>query len=291
METKDITLVQKLEASIPHNYTMFKKSKIQSAKGQWIKYRHNRMKKTELEIYHDPNNAEVYAKIKFNPHYHMNDYRHNGNDMSAKNCINSIMAIMHEIGIVPHEYQSLKIINMEFATNLNPKANTAKMLDNIQAWRQKPIERERDEKTYMLRTGTGYKSLKIYYKGLQYGHFDEVDNNALRFEVKANMHKGCRAFGVFHVGNLLELETYQKMAKALETEARQLIFFDEKMELDGLKPKHQDFVKSCLNVEAWTAGRITDQKNRFYRLVGPYYTMKKDFEAMVTDKVRSLQNA
>ena len=55
-----------------------------------------------------------HLEINVSPHYHFNNYLHNDNDFTPKDCIKTIIDILIYLGIEQREYNELNVCNIEF---------------------------------------------------------------------------------------------------------------------------------------------------------------------------------
>ena len=87
-------------------------------------------KNTKLQLdFHKINdfNEFDYVDVCISPHYHFNNYLHNGNDLTPENCIKSIFEILDYLHIKSEELDELKVVNLEIGVNTIPETDVKRI--------------------------------------------------------------------------------------------------------------------------------------------------------------------
>ena len=106
-----------------------------------------------------------HLEIIASPHYHFNHYQHNGNDFAPTDCIEAIADILTYLGIEQEEYDSLKVVNIEFGLNLIPESDIKNLINGLLFYKKTPF-RTGAFPYYKKTDATNYKQIKAYAKGL-----------------------------------------------------------------------------------------------------------------------------
>lgn len=116
-----------------------------------------------------------HLEIIASPHYHFNHYQHNGNDFAPTDCIEAIADILTYLGIEQEEYDSLKVVNIEFGLNLIPESDIKNLINGLYFYKKTPFTIPDTKKPYFKKTdATNYKQIKAYAKGLQFLDYPQL---------------------------------------------------------------------------------------------------------------------
>ena len=98
----------------------------------YSKYQKEIQKKLQLD-FHKINdfNEFDYVDVCISPHYHFNNYLHNGNDLTPENCIKSIFEILDYLQIKSYELDELKVVNLEVGVNIIPETDVKELINGI----------------------------------------------------------------------------------------------------------------------------------------------------------------
>lgn len=69
-----------------------------------------------------------FLDLVISPHYHKNNYLHNGDDFTPLDCIKSINDILSYLGIKDSQIKGLEVVNIEFGFNLIPLSNVTNII-------------------------------------------------------------------------------------------------------------------------------------------------------------------
>ena len=99
-----------------------------------------------------------HLEISISPHYHFNNYLHNGNDFTPQQCIKTLKEILQYIAIKPDEYHALKVVNIEFGLNILPETDIQNLINNILYYKKTPFKIPEPKNEFSKRTdNTKYK--------------------------------------------------------------------------------------------------------------------------------------
>ena len=80
-----------------------------------------------------------HLEINVSPHYHFNQYHHNGNDFTPLQAISTISDILIYLGIKQREYNELNVCNIEFGLNIIPDADTKDLINGLYFYKKTPF--------------------------------------------------------------------------------------------------------------------------------------------------------
>lgn len=218
-----------------------------------------------------------HLEISTAPHYHFNDYQHNGNDFTPINAIESIIDILTYLGINKNEYNGLKVCNIEFGLNIIPETNIKTLVDGILMHKKTPFN-VGNYPYFKISNATNFKLIKAYAKGLQFVDFPNygIDINTFRFEVKSKQAKLIRKYGIYTADDLLKLETYQKLMQGIMDEWDSILLVNLTPNLSELKDLKKDeiqFVRNAKTVKFWDNLKDEKHRNTFNRNKAKYYNL------------------
>ena len=72
-----------------------------------------------------------HLEINISPHYHFNQYHHNGNDFTPIQAIKTINDILTYLGIKGNECNALKVVNIEFGINIIPDTDIKNLINGL----------------------------------------------------------------------------------------------------------------------------------------------------------------
>ncbi len=215
-----------------------------------------------------------HLEISISPHYHYNNYLHNGNDFTPENCIKAIIEILSNLTIQSHEYTELKVVNIEFGLNIVPETDIKKIINSTLYYKKtKFITPEAEHPYFRITDGTKYKQLKTYAKGLQFIESPEygIDPNTLRYEVKSKKSANISKYGINIITDLLRLETYQRLKQELIDEWENVLIINQTPDFSTLKNNVVQFIRMATNNQFWSDLIIDKNRNKFARCKNRYY--------------------
>jgi hypothetical protein len=227
------------------------------------------------------------------PHYHFNNYRHNGNDFAPHQCINAIKEILTELGIKENEYNDLKPINIEFGLNVIPTMDIKNLINGLYFHKKTKFNRGSGITEYFkITNSTAFKQIKAYAKGLQFSDYPEygINLNTFRFEVRSKQFKNIVKYGIHTLNNLLKMDTYKRLGNELLNEWEQILLIN----LEPNKCKGNTIITNVKKKDFWEKIIGGENRNKFSRYKKKYYSIldKKDnlhtqIKGQILDKINS----
>lgn len=228
--------------------------------------------------------------IIFKPHYFFNDNKHNGNDFSFNDCIKTILnfKVIFQIDLL-----LLKIVNIEFGVNVIPKINIEDLITYISFHEKNEFKNDvglvYSKRSYSpKRNGTAnkYKIIKAYAKGLHQPEYCDI--NTFRFEIKSKESKYINTFGIYTFDDLLNIEVYDKMANALNSEFNEVLILDNITDFGNLSPKEQVKIKFYNNSFSWYKIINNPYRNSFSNNKNKYLNLINKVENNIKNQVQKL---
>ena len=241
-----------------------------------------------------------HLEINVSPHYHFNQYRHNGNDFTPLQAIKTISDILTYLGVKQREYNELNVCNIEFGLNIIPGANTKDLINGLYFYKKTPFTIPDTKKPYFKKTdATNYKQIKAYAKGLQFLDVPQygINPNTFRFEVKSKQAKNICKYGINTATDLLNLETYNRLGQSLLDEWENILLTNQTPDLSNLKPDEVQFIINAKNFDFWNDMIQPKYRNKFGRYKDKYYSILKTknnlhhlIKLQIIDKLINLQS-
>lgn len=234
-----------------------------------------------------------HVEVSISPHYHFNNYLHNGNDFKPLNCLKVLKDIFMLLQIRKAEFTLLKVVNIEYGVNLIPSIDIKDLINGISYHKRTPFLIPDSSKPYFKITdATKYKQIKAYAKGLQFNDNPEygIDINTFRFEVKSKQSKCISKIGINTVKDLFNEDVYKELYQSILDEWESILVLNNYMQ-------NMDYLREAAETNFWK--EIMDDKHRikFIRERDKYYkklTSKNNFhhqiKLLIIDKVTSFQN-
>ncbi|WP_242133375.1 hypothetical protein [Aestuariivivens marinum] len=238
--------------------------------------------------------------IYFKPHYFYNNNKHNANDFSVLDCVNTIQKFIKTFDISPIYYQ---VINIEYALNIIlPQhlidvrelliylifhgKNRFYTLKNYQYCRFSSSIKECGKSNV-------YKIIKAYAKGVQFPEF--TDKNTFRFEVKSNRKAYINNLGIVTLDNLLNPNIYSVLALNIQKEFDEVLIIDEITKPEISNAKRKNHLKR-LNPLHWEK-LLNKSQNVFRQNIKTYYKdlntceshLKKELKKLIFSKILELK--
>ncbi|AZA52059.1 hypothetical protein [Chryseobacterium sp. G0201] len=219
-----------------------------------------------------------HLEISISPHYHYNQYHHNGNDLTPDNCIKTVLDILTYLKIEPHEYNILKVVNIEFGLNLTPDIDVKTLVNGLYFYKKTVFMiPESKNKYFKITHATNYKQIKAYAKGLQFSEFPEygINQDTFRFEVKSKKSANINKYGIKTVSDLLKIETYAILAQKILSEWENVLIINNSPDFSNLKTEEVQFISKSRKVEFWDDLKQEANRNKFARYKEKYYKILK----------------
>lgn len=239
-----------------------------------------------------------HLEINISPHYHFNQYRHNGNDFTPENCIKTVIDILTYLGIEPNEMNAFKVVNIEFGLNIIPKIDIKNLINGLLFYKKTHFKT--GVFPYFKKTNaTSYKQIKAYAKGLQFADFPqyEINENTFRFEVKSKQAKNIKKYGIWNAIDLTKLDIYKTLNQTLLDEWESILLVNQTPIFSNLKPDEVQFIQSANNVDFWNDLITEKHRNTFGLIKRKYYNMLQRnsnlhnlIKLQIIDKLFNLQS-
>lgn len=220
-----------------------------------------------------------HLEINISPHYHFNDYKHNGNEFSSKNAIKTLIAILTYLGIDQQEYDDLNVCNIEFGINIVCETDIKNLINGLLFYKKtRFIIPDINKKPFFkISDTTKEKVIKTYAKGLQFAKIPEygIDINTFRFEIKYKKSRPLkRILNKENVtaNDLLDFETYKIFSQQLINEWEQILLITFDYNLNSLKADEVLFIQKANKVNFWIDMMQPKYRNKFGRYKEKYYS-------------------
>lgn len=237
-----------------------------------------------------------HLEMNISPHYHFNQYRHNGNNLTPENCINSVSDILTYLGIEPQEYEALKVVNIEFGLNIIPDADVKNLINGLLFYKKTKFKT--GDFPYFKKTdATTYKQIKAYAKGIQFEDFPEygINPNTFRFEVKTKQSKYLKGkeIRIYTATDLLNLETYNRLGQTLLKEWENILITNLTPDLNGLKTDEVQFITDAKTFDFWDEMyrvKFARSKEKYHSILGRKNNLHHLIKLQLIDKLFLFQN-
>lgn len=241
-----------------------------------------------------------HVEISISPHYHFNNYQHNGNDFTPENCIKTILDILTYLRIKPHEYSLLKIVNIEFGLNIVPEMDIKSLINWILYSKKTSFVVPNSEIPYFKITNTTkYKQIKAYAKGLhchEVLNAPEIDANTFRFEIKSKKSANIKKYGIDTAIDLFKPETYQRLAQEIIAEWEHILLINKSSDFSGLKKTEVEFIQKTNEKDFWRElitekhrNTFGENKVKYYKLLSGKGNLHTKIKGQIIDKLIDLQ--
>ncbi|MBL1220212.1 hypothetical protein JET18_05145 [Chryseobacterium sp. L7] len=238
-----------------------------------------------------------YRQLEINtsPHYHFNQYRHNGNDFTPENCIKTIIDILSYLGIDAVEYRELEVCNIEFGLNIIPEIDIKNLIDGLLLYKKTPFKIG-DFQYFKKTDATTYKQIKAYAKGLQFVEIPKygIDINTFRFEVKTKQAKKIKMYGILTADDLITPKNYPNLMQEIINEWDHILLINQRADFSKLNSADMEFVRNAEIFDFW--GRLIIEKHRntfscnkvrYYKILQGKNNVHQRIKNQIIDKLYS----
>lgn len=235
-----------------------------------------------------------HLEINVSPHYHFNQYRHNGNDFTPENSIKTIIDILNYLGIEQREYNELKVVNIEFGLNIIPETDIKSLIDGLYFYKKTPFKA--GAFPYFKKTdATSYKQIKAYAKGLQFLEFPQygINPNTFRFEVKSKQAKNIEKYGIENADDLTKLNIYKTLSQTLLNEWENVLLINQTPDFSNLKSDDVQFIQSANKIDFWDGMyrvKFARYKEKYFKILQGKNNLQHLIKLQIIDKMFSFQN-
>lgn len=236
-----------------------------------------------------------HLEINISPHYHFNQYRHNGNDFTPENCIKTITDILSYLGIEQNEFKDIKVCNIEFGLNLVPEIDIKNLIDGILFYKKTPFK-VGDYPYFKKTNATKYKQIKAYAKGLQFADVPEygIHTNTFRFEVKSKESKYIKKLGITTIDSILEIDVYSAFKQELIKEWDFVLSTAQKLIYSNLTTEVSNYIRTAKKISFWNdlidnkqRNTFSDNKRRYYKMLKGNNNVHSQIKVQIIDKLVS----
>lgn len=241
-----------------------------------------------------------HLAISISPHYHYNNYLHNGNDFPPEICIQNISDILEYVSIKSDEFNALKVVNIEFGLNLIPETDIQNLITNILFSKKTPfIIPKKENGFFKITNATAYKQIKAYAKGLQFADFPQygINTNTFRFEVKSKKSVNIKKYGIDTVADLLEIETYKRLGQEILNEWENVLLTTSTPDLRALKPSDVQYIQTANKKDFWTGligqfhrDKFAREKAKYYKILTGKNNLHTQIKGQIIDKLLQFEN-
>ncbi|WP_433834644.1 hypothetical protein [Flavobacterium anhuiense] len=194
-------------------------------------------------------------------HKYWNAGLHNYNDFNNE-ALNAVLKDLKDNFNINADQCTLKCL--EIGINITPPIPTNEILDNCFLHKTKPFEFQKnsDEGKYKQVQHSQY-IIKIYNKALHYRSKEiKIDNEILRFEIKFTKMEKLNKKGIYSLQDLINYGLHNFKSDLLN-DWKNVLFFDETIQIDTLDTKLKNRVREYANPNYWTGLLSNNQKKNF----------------------------
>ncbi len=249
--------------------------------------------------------TEHHLDIIIKPHYYYNSYKHNSDDFTIYESVYVITKILDDLDIY-EEINHFRVINIEFGLNFIVPLYDKDLIGFTEYWKRTQgltDSQYKYSKKFSSTDANGrlhfYKVLKFYCKGIQENAVCSPDT--LRFEIKSMQFKYIsKVLGIENVGDLLDLNVYDRMAKEILTSVKELLIIDNNIDVENtnLSDRELKKLKEYLNPYTWyktlqlnDRSAFTDKKKRYFKLLNKMgVNIHTKLYNVISDKINYLIN-
>lgn len=243
-----------------------------------------------------------HVEIVFFPHYHYNNYKHNGNDCSPLNCIKAIQEILDDLEFLKSEYADLKVVNIEFGFNLILNIYFGLIIDGLLFHKKTNFHKKLKYLPYYLITdSTAHKQIKVYAKGLQCHeklNAFEVGKNTLRIEVKSKQSKYINKLDIYTAKDLLNLCKYERLMDEVLKEWDSILLLNLNPDFDNMKKDEVEFIQNANKKSYWqdllaenvNRNKFGRHKAKYYKILKGENNLHQQIKNKIIDKIEQFKS-
>jgi hypothetical protein len=229
------------------------------------------------------------SQIEGSIHKYRNNGKHNYDDFSCKDAIEVIKGLCNDFEIDPYRTE---VNNLEVGVNVILPFPVKLVLDNLVTYKGDWFKPEVEDgiRYYQCKKKQFY--IKIYDKGL---HFNLPDN-VLRFEIKVirkQYFERCK-IPIYWLSDLMNPDIYPQLAELLTATFKDILFNDNRIEINGLNETEQIIYYKGSNPNTWEGKSKTErEKKERQRFRAEFINLLKthrkeeDFRGITLEKIWS----
>lgn len=214
-----------------------------------------------IEFYFCSNHLD----IKIKPHYLFNDGKHNANDFSIADCIQTLWSLVNEFNLSPTD---LKVMQIEYGFNFISPIPVQDLIASLEYHERNRFDSSNDGLKFSKVSGKAsprgtlsrYKRIKLYAKGIQQPLY--ADENSIRFEIHSDRTNFIESLGIYTLKDLLEYHSYEILADSLKEEFQKILFLDYDNSCNNLTQSEKKKVQEFNNPRHWYVA-IQAHRNTF----------------------------
>ena len=210
---------------------------------------------------------EKYIDINGSIHYYFNGGKHNHNNFSIPNVLDTIIELNNTFDINPI---LTPLHNLEFGVNIITEQRVNSLLNSIISYKGKePRIEPHKGKGKLIRFEFDHYELKIYNKGAQF----KLDENVLRFEIKVRKMEYFkqRNINIKLLSDLLNPRIYPKLLKYLLKTFDDLVIYDKSINIRYISERDTINIINGRNPKYWIGlkkgNELKVKRKRFRELV------------------------
>ena len=243
-----------------------------------------------------------HLEINVSPHYHFNNYLHNGNDFTPENCIKTIIDILTYLGIETNEMNALKVVNIEFGFNLILNTYFELIIKGLLYYKRTNFYQKYEYiPHYLITDTTAHKQIKVYTKGLQCHeklNAFEVDKNTLRIEVKSKQSKYINKLDIYTAKDLLNLCKYDRLMDEVLKEWDSILLLNLNPDFDNMKKDEVEFIQNANKKSYWqdllaenvNRNKFGRHKAKYYKILKGENNLHQQIKNKIIDKIEQFKS-
>ena len=197
-----------------------------------------------------------WLEVSGSLHKLFNDGKHNFNQFTKSDLIETVNSLCPVLGISPWEF---KVSSIEFGVNIKPPLKSEYIINNALLYKGRVFETKfhSDEGHYKEVKLTEY-SVKIYDKRLHYvSQGYDISDEMLRFELKYNKMRRVNSFGIYTLEDLKE--NMERLIEPLLNAWGHVLLFDPAI-------KHEEIRLKYSNIYFWLSLMEKSRRSYLYEL-------------------------
>ena len=236
-----------------------------------------------------------HLEINICPHYHCNNYLHNGNDFSQKQAIKTVNDILTYLGIKSDEYNQLNVCNIEFGLNIIPKIDIKNLINGLYFYKKTSfIFPDIESKPYFKVSDTSKeKTIKAYAKGLQFINVPDygINPNTFRFEVKYKKSRPLKRLlkkDCVTANDMIDLKVHKIFSQEIIKEWEQILLINLESDFRGLQQDEVQYLKNAKLIDFWTVlyrMKFKRYKEKYYKILGQKNNIHNRIKNLIIDKL------
>jgi len=237
--------------------------------------------------------------IVIKPHYYYNENKHNANDFTTSNCIETLKGIIKRLEL-KNVLEHLKIVGIEYGVNFVINVKDTEVMNSLYYHSTNLFYNIKDlpycKVSYKPRPNgkaNQHKQYKFYSKAIQ--HPTHCAPNTLRAEIRSNRSAFIKTLGINTLDDLLNISNYNVLRFNLQKETEQLLFIQDFGNLSKLTRKQKRKIKQMSHPIYWqktlknNRSKFALKKQQYFNILNrTNQNLTKLVVTSVTDKLNEL---